>query len=100
MEKVNVIFGDDICDVDIIAIPKDIAQIIDTLAGIFSEWLLKDAPQNDNDYWVEINGKICSNLETKGFVKWLNSYYCNNDNKAYIVEQHTIYCSKYKCIEF
>lgn len=100
MERLNIIYDDDMDDVDIIAIPKEMCREIENSVKRFMEWLMESAPKDDEDYWITINGKQFSNLETVGFVKWLNTYYCNNSSKVFIVEQHTSYCSQFKSIEF
>ena len=89
MEKVNIIYDDEMDDVDIIAIPKEMCREIENLVQSYMEWLMESAPKDDEDYWITINGKRFSNLETVGFVKWLNNYYCNNSGKVSIIEQHT-----------
>lgn len=100
MENVYVIYDDVIEDADVIAVPNEIYQDIEKLANVFMEWLTEDVARKDQEYWRTLNGKQYLNIETKGFVKWLNIYYCKECDKAYIVKQHTEYYPKYKCIEF
>ncbi len=97
MTKVNIIFDGFINDVDIIAIPDEIVYKINEIGQEFLHW---KAPIEDNDYWIVINGEICSVAETDGFIKWLNSTYCKTLEKAYVVSRNTTYCPKYEIIDF
>ena len=99
MIKVNVIYDDVYDDVDIIEVPETIFSRLDSIVREFLEWK-RDAPICDEDYWTEINDRTYSVLETKGFVKWLNMIYCNEDESVAILKQHTDYCPLYECIEF
>ncbi|MBQ1226126.1 MAG: hypothetical protein IIX75_03450 [Clostridia bacterium] len=99
MVKINIRYDDVNDDVDIVAIPAEIINILDEIVHAFLEWL-PSAPLNDSDYWVFIGEKRVSNCETEGFVKWLNNNYCTDDKKAFIVCQHTNYQPEYKSIEF
>ena len=100
MKKVNIIYDDEFQDVDIIAIPDDIFGDVDKLGALFIQWVIESAPKDDRDYWSIKNGEYLLIIETIGLVKWLNNHYCKNGSKAYIVEQHTSYCSEYQSIEF
>ena len=98
MKKVNIVYDDMYSDVDIIAVPNEIADCLSELVPIFLDWT---PPENDNDYWKIINGKKYLSIETRGFVKWLNYYHCKKlKDKAYIVIQNTNYCCDYNTIEF
>ena len=88
MKYVNVVFGDDLSDVDIISAPDDVAENIEDLGQQFCNWL-----SNDEAYEyrrVAENGIIYGILETNGFVTWLNRFHCGDiDEKAVIVVEHT-----------
>ena len=99
MVRINIIYDDVYDDVDIIEIPQNLLCRLDSIVRDFLEWKHK-APADDKDYWTVINGRTCSVLETEGFVKWLNITYCNGEDKAIIVKQHTDYCPTYESIEF
>lgn len=97
MTKVNIVFDDVFDDVDIIAIPDEIAYKIEEIGQEFLDWV---PDPNDKDYWITINGNKCVVAETAGFIKWLNSYYCLEKGKAYVIATKTNFCPEYKTIEF
>ena len=90
MISVNILFDDDYEDMDIIAIPKELSEIIVLLAEEFECW---EGPKDDPDYWSATSStdKLVKNVETSGFIKWLNRFYCKGEKKAYIVVQHVEY---------
>ena len=96
MVKFNVIYDDCYYDVDIIAVPDEIANELSNLAYEFCCW----TPPDDDPYgWTILNGKKVRAVETVGFVKWLNDNSCTElKEKANIVEQHIKYCDKYQKI--
>ena len=97
MKKVNVVFDNDLNDVDIIAIPDAILSKIEAIGQEFLDWVPNE---KDNDYWTIIDGRRYSVAETDGFIKWLNSCYCSKTDKAYVVAKNTNYLPQYKTIEF
>ena len=99
MIHINIVFDEEMDDVDIIALPENIFRDIASITRQFMDWL-PDAPKYDSDYWAHINGKSCLTLETDGFVKWLNQTYCHGSNEVFIVEQHTKYHPEYQRIDF
>ena len=82
MTKVNIVFDDFFDDADIIAVPDELVPKIEAIGQEFLHW---DPPAEDSDYWVIIDGRKCCAAETTGFIKWLNSNYCANTEKAYIL---------------
>ena len=97
MTRVNIVFDDVYDDADIIAVPDEIVSNIEKIGQEFLDW---KPPEDDSDYWVIIDGKKCQNVETDGFLKWLNSRYCQETEKAYVVARNTDYCPEYKIIDF
>lgn len=97
MTNVNIIFDDDFEDVDIISVPDEIIPKIEEIGQEFLYW---DPPESDSDYWIVIDGIKHQVTETDGFIKWLNSHYCQNTEKACIIARNTNYCPEYKVIEF
>lgn len=97
MTKVNIVFDDIFDDADIIAVPDEIIFRIKELCQMFLDWI---PLENDTEYWVDINNRKCLNKETDGFIKWLNSNYCQDFEKAYVVARNTNYSPEYKIIEF
>ncbi|MBQ4562351.1 MAG: hypothetical protein IJA55_08510 [Clostridia bacterium] len=99
MTNLNIVYDEEYNDTDIISVPEEIFNNLNTVVNEFMAYL-DYAPKDDIDYWVEIDGILCSNLETVGFIKWLNNTYCAGKEKAVIVKQHTDYDPKYKTIEW
>lgn len=94
----NIVFEDSTDDVDIVYIPDNMINKIDLYAQDFCDWL--NSNRITTDYYVVVNGRKFINLDTEGFVRWLNKYICLGDDKAYIVEQHTRQQNCYKTIDF
>lgn len=97
MTNINVIFDDIFDDADIIAVPDEIVLRIKELCQNFLDWI---PLVNDTEHWVEINNRRCLNKETNGFIEWLNSNYCQDFEKAYILARNTNYCPEFMIIEF
>ena len=87
MTEVNIIYGNDDSDVDIISVPDCIVHIIEELGQLFCIWL----QCTENEFrQVSEDGFVYSICETEGFIIWLNRYICNGTEKATIVRQHTV----------
>lgn len=97
MTKVNIVFDNVFEDADIIAIPDEIVPQIDVIGQEFLDWV---PTTTDSDYWTIVDGRKCLSVETDGFIKWVNSSYCLNIEKAYVVTRNTDYYPQYKIIEF
>ncbi|MCI9642618.1 hypothetical protein [Parabacteroides goldsteinii] len=95
MTNFNIVFDEFSEDVDIIAIPDELVPKIGTIGQEFLYWILDT---KDSDYWEIIDGLKYCIAETKGFIKWLNSNYCANTEKAYIVAQNTNYNPEYQIL--
>ncbi|MBR4057087.1 MAG: hypothetical protein IKK00_02990 [Oscillospiraceae bacterium] len=97
MKKVNIVFDDIFDDADIIAIPDEIFSHIEEIGQIFLHWV---PTAEDPDYWKLINGRKCTITETDGFIKWINTTYCNDLEKCYVVARSTDYDPTLEIIEF
>ena len=97
MIKVNIVFDDLFDDADIIAIPDEVSSRIEEIGQEFLHWI---PTAEDPDYWTLINGRKCTIAETDGFIKWINTTYCKNLEKCYVVARNTDYDSTLKIIEF
>ena len=99
MVNINIVYEEQYEDTDIISLPDEIYADLNSIINEFMAFL-KYAPKDDSDYWIEIDGVLCSVLETVGFIKWLNNTYCMGTEKAVIIKQHTDYDPKYDMIEW
>ena len=105
MEKINIVYDSDYKDTDIIAIPRELSGVIHDLANqhdiwLYDLWCKNELQNEDRDYWTIIDGKCIGNLETVGFVKWLNKYYCKGERKVIILKQHTNFIPDFRSIEW
>lgn len=97
MKLFNVVYDDDMKDVDIISVPNCAALRIKEITQEFLRWL---PHAREEIYWTTVNGNRCSVCETAGFVSWLNNNYCECKSEATIVEEHVNYNDNYDIIEF
>lgn len=97
MTKVNIVFDSMFEEADIIVIPDELTSKIEAIGQEFLDWLPNT---NDSDYWTIIDEQKYLVAETDGFIKWLNSYYCSETEKAYVLMKKVKYCPLYKVIEF
>jgi hypothetical protein len=97
MVKVNIVFDDIFDDADIIAIPDELFLQIEEIGQAFLHWVLTT---EDPDYWKLINGRKCIIAETDGFIKWMNTTYCKDLEKCFVVARNTGYDSALKIIGF
>ena len=62
MKKINLIFEEDMTDVDILLVPDNIYTKIDELAQSFLDW--KSPNIDDSDYWTRNECNILSQNHT------------------------------------
>ena len=98
VKLVCILFAELYDDADIIAVPDRLYVNIQELGQQFCRWLEK----GEHDFWVTSpNGKRYLNLETDGFVWWLNKPLGDDSNeKVKIVEQHVRYRPELKTVVF
>ena len=99
MKLVSILYDDMYDETDIIAIPDDLFEDLDNIVNRFErEW-----PYENEDYILKFKKNenvIGVNLETDGFVRWLNKYYCIHGEKAKVVMQNVPHKQEYYTIEF
>lgn len=87
MKKVNVVFDDEIDDVDILLVPDEIADNIEGVLREFNQWLR--IPENRSRFVVKvINGYEIISINTEEFLWWLNYVRIDDTQKATILIQH------------
>lgn len=98
MKLINIIYEDDLTDVDMILVPDWMEEKISQYAQNFVDWLVIDPEQT---YKIANSEMVVYVCETEGFVDWLNKYVINNESeKAIIVSQHCKYNDEYLSVEF
>lgn len=94
MKLINLTFGDDREDVDILSVPDCVCENIESITQEFFNWL-----ENTKEHgcWRETeSGVPYLAVETKDYVEWLNKHYCNQDNdKVTVVKSHVKYNPRY-----
>ena len=99
MKKVNVVFDDEIDDVDIILVPDDIADNIASVMWEFNQWL--SLPENRRRFVEKtIDGREVLEIGTEKILWWLNHIKIDSMQKATLLVQHTKLVSDYPSIEF
>ena len=98
MEKINLVFDDEYDDVDILLVPKAIADNIDAVVNEFFSWTA--IPENGQRFVAEAFGKTVLGIDTKEFIWWLNEIKISGDEKAQVLEEHTSYCPEYPRADF
>ena len=99
LSRVNIIYGLDYNDVDIIGVPSEMANIIDDIAQEFFCWL--SVPKNGQRFLVKSdNGREVLSIDTREFVWWLNNVKIVGEPKATIILQHTSYNPQYPSADF
>ena len=101
MQNINLLFGGDTKDVDIICVPSEIANKIGLIANDYFTWMHNNIDRHD--YWILGKNKekvLC--YETESFVWWINNHcgQCDDKAGAYIVTQHTELVSEYLTVNF
>lgn len=99
MINVNIVYDDDTEDVDIIAVPDNIANDIDNITQLFFNWL-KDKRNQQRFLIKNAQGKEILSIDTNDFIWWLNTHYMDTLETAYLVSQHTSLCSEYPTTVF
>ena len=99
MQRINVMFGNDILDVDILIVPDHVADNIDDITQSFFEWMSNKG--NSHEYWIKNSrGECVLALGTDAFLWWLNNHYITTKEFAHMHEQHTRFCAEYQTAEF
>ncbi len=93
MKAVNLVFGEDYNDVDILLVPDEIADNIDVVLRKFNKWL--SIPENQNRFLVPYHGRMVLGIDTKEFLWWLNNCEMLDNQESTILKQHTAYQPDY-----
>ena len=85
MKKINLVFDECYEDADILLVPDFVFNTADAWSSKYGNWLVSQGEHV---------------MESKGFVEWLNKFYCTENNKACILQQHITVDPDEKAIEF
>lgn len=99
MKYINLVYGDDYEDVDILQVPDEIAENINNVMWDFFRWT--DLPENKQQLLVtNVNGEIGVGIDTEEFLWWLNNVRIFDGSTAVIVKQHTRLWQGYPIADF
>ncbi len=98
MKLINVVFEDDLDDVDIIEVPDFIANDLNKYADGFIKWLC--CTQDTRFIKKNKNGNTYYVCETDGFLYWLNNFVINAEERAVLVLEHVMFDNRYNRIDF
>ena len=99
MKKINLLYGNDTSDVDILCVPNHIADNIENITQQFFNWM-GDINNVHNYRRTNEMGEPYLEIDTEAFVWWLNNYYPHVDEIVAIFEQHVDFCPDYPTAEF
>lgn len=97
MQRINIVYGEEYSDVDIILVPNIVAENLEKVGQEFLDW----SGQEGSDCWKMIDGrKICC-VDTEDFMRWIDKkYFIREHCKTSIVKQHTTLDTTLPRVEF
>ena len=99
MKCINLVYGDDYEDVDILSVPDEIVENIDKIMWDFFDWT--EVPENKQQLLVkDVKGNNVLGIDTEEFLYWLNNIKITDGPKAVVIKQHTSMCPEYPVAEF
>ena len=99
MKYINLVYGDDYEDVDILRVPDEIADNIDNVMRDFFRWT--EIPENRQQLLIKnLDGEMVVGIDTEEFLWWLNNVKILDESKATIERQHTTLWQGYPIAEF
>ena len=99
MQFINIIYGDDYNDADILLVPDLVCNNLNDIVQSFFDWLFTT---KDHGYWkTNCNGDSYLSAGTNEFVKWLSDQYGNLENEEIrVVKKNTKYNPSYPVADF
>lgn len=99
MRPINIVYEGCYDHVDVVLVPDEIANSIESVVQEFFCWLT--IPENNNRFMVphERWGEVLM-IGTKEFIWWLNYVRLPDGEKATILQQNTTFVDAYPTAEF
>ena len=99
MQPINIVYEECYDNVDIVLVPDDIANSVESVVQEFFCWLR--VPENNHRFMVphEQWGEVLM-IGAKEFVWWLNHVKLPGEEKALILQQNTTFVETYSTAEF
>ena len=99
MKRINIVYADEYDDVDILCVPDFVHDNIEAVTQNFFDWT--SSTKEDGYFTQNPQGDEVLCVGTEEFIKWLNDNYIQYENqKATVIEAHTIYNPNYPSAEF
>ena len=99
MKRINIVFDDNLDDVDILSVPDFIADNIEQITQQFFNWV---ADPNNSKRWTytDQSGRTVLGIGTEEFLWWLNNILSDGDSYAAVYREHTAFRVEYPSAEF
>lgn len=99
MQFINIIYGDDYNDADILLVPDIVCIKLDEIVQSFFDWL---TVTKDHGYWrLNSNGDLYLSAGTDAFVMWLRDRYGHLESEEIrVIKKNTVYNPSYPIAEF
>lgn len=99
MKEINLLYDDDVHDVDILLVPDHIADEIEKVMFEFNAWLC--VPENRERFMIsDAKGNKVLGIDTKEFVWWLENVKLCKSESVFVLEQHTSFRPEYPTADF
>ncbi len=97
MREINIVYGDNFSDADIILVPDIVAENLEKIGQDFLDW----AVETGSDCWRIVDGREVCCVETEDFIRWIDKKYFERENcNATIIAKFTKYNPKFPTVEF
>ena len=86
---INIVFNDDLNDVDIVYLPSLMGATLEELQGEFYKWIFNN--DNNHKFWINIRTKDMGCIfRSEAFVEWFNDILLQGMHgmKAKVVKQY------------
>lgn len=90
MKLINLVFDEELNEVDILEVPDHIADNIEHYVVEFNRWLFD--PENRKRFLAPYKGHLELAIGTEEFLWWLNFYHSSEKESSTIIRQHTTFC--------
>ena len=99
MKCINIVYDDEYEDVDIVRVPRWVADDIESILQEFNEWL--SIPTNKQQFLRRhTDGRMVLSIDTPDFLWWLENIKIAEKHTTEIVKHHTIFDPNLPTAEF
>ena len=85
MKNINLVYGNDTDDVDILCVPDRVADHLEEIVQMFFRWM--SDPDHSHNFWM-MSPSDCRYLalDTTEFIWWLNNFYLSGTEYISVVK--------------